>query len=162
MADLPREGTRYRHIACVVDGSAGCRRAVQETRRLQAGGVARLSAVHVDPWIAVVMSCPMWVPDLAELHECARAWLREELIRLGVDDAQPIVFDGPGALCAWAREARVDLIVAARQRGPLRGLLLGNAAGYLSRRAPCPVLLIEGERAGQRTRIHAVRSATVY
>src|SRR5438132_1136020 len=33
------------------------------------------------------MSCSVWVPDLAELHECASAWLSEELVALGAEDA---------------------------------------------------------------------------
>jgi nucleotide-binding universal stress UspA family protein len=136
-------GAGHRHIACVVDGSAQCRRALQEAQRLSAAGGGRLSAVHVDPWIALVMACPEWVSDPDELRDCALAWLRGELAEVGVGEAVPAVFDTPAALRRWAREAGVDLIVAARRRGPLRWVLRRSVVSGLDSDAPCPILLIE-------------------
>ena len=135
----------YRHVACIVDRSSGSVRALREARRLAAGGGARLSAVHVDRWIALAMACTVWVPDLAELREASRVWLWEELCALGADEAEPVVLDSPFEVCEWARRRDVDLIVAARSRGALRRLLGLNISGHLGRRAPCPVLIVDGE-----------------
>jgi nucleotide-binding universal stress UspA family protein len=149
MLELEPQRAVYRHVACMVDRSESSRAALREAQHLAAGAGARLSALHIDPWIPLAMSCTVWVPDLAELRECASAWLRQELRDLGADEALPVVVDSPAAACKWARRRGVDLIVAPRGRGALRRLLSGNTAGYLSRRAPCPVLILgaEGPRA---------------
>jgi nucleotide-binding universal stress UspA family protein len=144
MRELDRERAGYRHIACVVDGFSGAQRALSEARRLTAAGGARLSAVHVDPWLPLALSNGVWVPDLAELRDCARAWLSEELVALGADDVEPIVLDSPAAVCDWARRRGVDLIVAPRCRGALDRLLGTGMSAYLTRRAPCPVLIVDG------------------
>jgi nucleotide-binding universal stress UspA family protein len=143
MQGLDQERSVDRHVACVVDGSEGSRRALREAQRLAAGAGARLSAVHVDPWIPLAMTCSVWVPDLAEFRDCAMAWLSQELLDLGADDAEPVVLDSPAAVCDWARLTGVDLIVAPRCRGALRRLLGPGMSGYLGRRAPCAVLIVD-------------------
>ena len=138
------EHAGYRHVACIVDRSPGSARTLREAQRLAAGGGARLSAVHVDNWIPLAMACSAWVPDLAELRECSRLWLWEELRALGAEDAEPVVVDSPAAVCDWARRRDVELIVAQRCRGGLRRLLGFDMSAHLTRRAPCPVLIVDG------------------
>ena len=145
MHELDRGRTGYRHVACLVDRSGGSRRALREARRLTDGGSARLTAVHVDPWVPLALSCSVWVPDLAELRECAMAWLLEELAVLEADDAAPVVLDSPAAVCDWARRRNVDLIVAPRSGGALRRLLGYDISAHLTRRAPCPVLIVDDD-----------------
>ena len=132
----------YRHVACLVDRSSRSARALREARRLALGG-ARLSAVHVDRFTSLAMASSAWVPDLADLREWSVAWLRAELQALGLDEADPVVLDSPFAVCAWARRARVDLLVVPRGGGAAHRLLCLDASGYLGRHAPCPVLIVD-------------------
>jgi nucleotide-binding universal stress UspA family protein len=74
--------------------------------------------------------------------EATARWLDEEAS--GAPGAETVLL-GPGhapsAVCDWALDAGVDLLVAGANRSLLERVLLGSFAGYLARHAPCPVLL---------------------
>jgi nucleotide-binding universal stress UspA family protein len=64
--------------------------------------------------------------------------------RLGIDDADTRVLHGhPGrSLCALAEEIDASVMVmGTRGRGGIKRALLGSVSDYVTRNAPCPVLI---------------------
>jgi len=140
----PFQPTRFAHVACHFDGSERGRRALAEARRRVAPG-GRLTAVYVEagPLLPLVsIDGAAWIPDPGDLRARLEEWLEEEL--RGLPDAVPVVLEGnPGhELCAWAREAGPDLIVAARE-GLVARVLRGSVVRALLRHARCPVLVLQ-------------------
>jgi nucleotide-binding universal stress UspA family protein len=76
------------------------------------------------------------------------AWLEAETA--GTPGAEPVLLEAgdhdsaADAVCDWARQAGVDLLVAAAHRGAIeRALsLVGSFSQHLAHHAPCPVLLV--------------------
>jgi len=143
LASKVDSAARFQHVACYVDGSPRARRALEEARRRLAPG-GRLSVVYVDatlvaPLVSVEAVMCIWDPD--EQRAALEAWLCEEL--RDVPGAVPVVLEGhPGEeLCAWARAARPELILAARD-GILGRLLRGGVVRALLRGAPCPIMVV--------------------
>ena len=148
------DGSR-RHIACLLSDRPGEDPALLEGLRLRSSGHARLSLVHVCPPPVTCVSPygDVWMDDPVALEDAARARL-EETAR-GLDGVEHVLLRGPvvPALCAWARSARVDLIVVTRPASRLRRALVGDPS-RCARGAPCPVLV-----AGERRRVRRVRAA---
>jgi nucleotide-binding universal stress UspA family protein len=63
-----------------------------------------------------------------------------------------VALDGypPAAVCDWAAEADVDLVVAAAHRGLVQRMLLGSFAAYLAHHSPCTILLVRPVTASAR------------
>lgn len=133
----------FDHIAVCVDNSDAASVALDQAWRLrQALGARHFSLVHVivSP-IAVMGHGAMWVPDPSEIEAGAKEWL--ELTASSRPGADVVLLKGypAAAVCDWAAQANVDLIVASSSRGVVDRVLLGSFAGYLSRHAPCSILL---------------------
>lgn len=67
---------------------------------------------------------------------------------VGLPDAERRVLTGkPGeAICTLAEDRRADVIVmASRGLGGWRRAVLGSVSGYVSRNAPCPVLVVPSQ-----------------
>ena len=134
----------YTHVAVAVEDSPGSRKALEEGARIASLCSARLSVLHAT-------SIPMPPPNMAEggvflpdpevMQHAALEWLTEAIA--GVPDAVPVVLQGnpADAVCLWAEENGVDLLVAGAERGKIERLLLGSFALHLSKHAPCDVLL---------------------
>lgn len=137
------EPASYTHIAVCVDRSDAARDALAEARRVRAAaGAGTLSLVHVAPWPLLYSGeAGAWAPDPQDIESAARTWLDE--IVAAVPEGEPVLLDGypPAAVCGWAADAGVDLIVAASHRGLVERVLLGSFAAYLVRHSPCSVLL---------------------
>jgi len=134
-----------RHIACIVDHSDRSWDAADAAIVLCMESGARLSVLYLDRWAGLAVSAHAWVPDLADLQTLLEEWLEGELRRRGLDDAAGVVLGGgaPAAICAWARGARVDLIVVSeRRRGRLGRLLSGSFGDRLAAHAPCRVAVV--------------------
>lgn len=133
----------YAHIACCVDDTPASQVALAEARRLRALGPGRLTLVHAGP-IAVMVerSGDDWVTDPRDLSVAERAWFDRLLAR--VPEAEGVFLTGfaPAAVCAWAGEAKPDVLVAASSKGTLERVLLGSFAAYIATHAPCAVLLL--------------------
>jgi nucleotide-binding universal stress UspA family protein len=121
------------HIACAIDNSEASAAALREAARLRVLGPGRLSVVHVSagPPHDAATAPPAWL-DSAAAEAGGHPVL---LVNLGV---------AASAVCEWAAEARVDLLVASAHRGVRDRILLGSFAGHLARHAPCSVLLVRG------------------
>jgi nucleotide-binding universal stress UspA family protein len=133
----------YAHIACCVDDSPAAERALEHARRLWSPPEGRLSIVHVGPRPLLVQEVGgRIVPRPEDLSAAERAWLRRRAA--AVPGAEAVFLEGlPGpAVCAWANEAGVDLLVTAAHHGLLDRLLLGSFARHLVNHAPCPVLVV--------------------
>jgi nucleotide-binding universal stress UspA family protein len=133
----------YAHIACCIEDSEGSAAALAEARRLRELGPGRLSLVHVASAGVTFGGGPE--APLAEAvgaYEASRLWLDETAS--GVPGAEAVLLEGdpPSAVVEWAGEEGPDLLVAASQRGFLERLLLGSFATYLTRHAPCNVLIV--------------------
>jgi universal stress protein F len=137
------ESTAYRHIVVCIDRSDASMASLSEARALRAVvGPGRLSIVHVAPWpLLYTGEAGAWAPDPEDIASAAREWLDQAAA--AVPEAESVMLDGypPAAVCEWAQENDVDLIVAASHRGLVERVLLGSFAGYLVRNAPCSVLL---------------------
>jgi nucleotide-binding universal stress UspA family protein len=83
----------------------------------------------------------VFLPDPEVMQDAALEWLTEAIA--GVPGAVPVVLQGnpADAVCLWAEENGVDLLVAGAERGKIERLLLGSFALHLSKHAPCDVLL---------------------
>ena len=114
-------------------------------RRVWGGGPGRLSIVNVADLPAAALlgaavgAPPMeveWLQGARDLVAAAAAGLpgAETVVLTGDPQAQ--------AICDWAQEAGVDLLVAGVYRGMASRALLGSFAQHLAYHAPCPVLLI--------------------
>ena len=139
------ERSPYRHIACAIDDADASRRAVAEAARVWGGGPGRLSIVNVADLPAAALlgaavgAPPMeveWLQGGCDLVAAAAAGLpgAETVVLTGDPQAQ--------AICDWAQEAGVDLLVAGVYRGMASRALLGSFAQHLAYHAPCPVLLV--------------------
>lgn len=137
------EPASYPHIAVCIDRSDAAQDALAEARRVRAAaGPGKLSLVHVAPWpLLYTGEAGAWAPDPQDIESAARTWLEE--IAATVPEGRPMLLDGypPAAVCTWAADAGVDLIVAASHRGLVERVLLGGFAAYLVRHSPCSVLL---------------------
>jgi hypothetical protein len=134
----------YTHVAVAVEDSPGSRKALEEGARIASLCGARLSVLHAT-------SIPMPPPNMAEggvflpdpevMQHAALEWLTEAIA--DIPDAVPVVIQGnpADAVCLWAEENDVDLLVAGAERGKIERLLLGSFALHLSKHAPCDVLL---------------------
>lgn len=73
----------------------------------------------------------------------------KRLRRCGHEVRWRMAFDPPArALCQAAREEAADLILmATHRRHPLARLLLGSVSADVSRRAPCPVMVLHEAQA---------------
>ncbi len=133
----------YPHIAVCVDRSEPARDALDQARRLfEQIDAERLSIVHVAPWpMMYAGEAAGWAPDQQELEASASSWL-DELIA-DVPGATAVLLEGypPVAVCDWAADNDVSVLIAASHRGLVERVLLGSFAGYLVRHAPCAVLL---------------------
>jgi nucleotide-binding universal stress UspA family protein len=145
----------YRHVACCVDGTDDSLAALEEARRLAAPHGARLSVICVDPTASIVlvsMEGGVWLPDVEEVAEALRAWLREHTA--GVEETDRVLVAGhpATAVCEWTSEARPDVMVVVEDAGRVARFLLGSTSRDLVRRAPCPVLVLSRAVARRRSR----------
>lgn len=123
------------HIACAIDDSEASATALREAARLRDAAGGRLSVVHV---------------ATGPPHDASHpppAWLAAAAADAG---GHPVMLTNLGraasAICDWADDARVDLLVAASHRGMRERILLGSFAGHLANHAPCSVLLVRPPR----------------
>ena len=131
------------HIAVCVDNSPASAAALDEAWRLrEAVGCERFTLVHVIPSPMVVAGHgAMWLPDPTEIRTGAAEWM--DTLAVDHPGSETVLLDGypPAEVCDWAARSGVDMIVASSSRGLFDRVLLGSFAGYLTRHAPCSVLL---------------------
>ena len=146
---MPRMET-YQHVAVAVEDSPGSHKALQEAARMAALTGARLSVLHVT---SIPMPPPymgeggVFLPDPEVMQAAALTWLKEMVEE--IPGAQPQVLEGhpPEAVCQWAADNDVDLLVAGAERGRVERLLLGSFALHLARHAPCDIMLARPDKA---------------
>ncbi len=133
----------YKHIAVCVDRSDPAQAALKHAVALRDElGAERLSVVHVAPWpMMYAGEAAGWAPDPSEIESAAGSWL-EEMTKT-IPGSTSVLLEGypPVAVCDWAEENDVSVLIAASHRGLVERVLLGSFAGYLVRHAPCDVLL---------------------
>lgn len=133
----------YPHIAVCVDRSEPAADALRHAHELfQRVDADRLSVVHVAPWpLMYAGEAAGWTPPPEGVEDQARSWLDEQVA--ATPGATAVLLDGypPVAVCDWAADNGVSLLIAASHRGLVERVLLGSFAGYLVRHAPCAVLL---------------------
>lgn len=115
---------------------------LDEAVRLRALGPGRLSIVHVLDWgLFFGSSAGLAAIDMSRISADADAWL--DGVVAATPRAEKVFLEGypPTAVCDWAATADVDLLIASSSRGLVDRVLLGSFAGYLTRHAPCSVLL---------------------
>jgi nucleotide-binding universal stress UspA family protein len=124
----------WTHIGVCLDDSPGSGAALAEAQRVRAEGPGRLSLLHVVFGVQEedtdVQKAGDWLDGLAAGVPGAEAVL---LVNLGT---------ASGAVCSWASETGVDLLVASAHRGWRERAMLGSFAGDLARHSPCSVLLV--------------------
>lgn len=140
----------YDHIACFIDDSEAASRALAHAAAMRDGAGGRLSVVHVlaPPAFLVSLAAGLGgapVHDTEVEREAAEMWLAEEARSV---EAEAVLLDGHPAstACEWARDAGVDVMVAASHRGLVERALVGSFASYLTHHAPCAVLLVPPEQ----------------
>ena len=135
------DDTRTWHVGCCVDESEGAARALALTRGVAELAPTRVSMVHV-------VSPPHPLPRrlVARLFPAPGGQRRrgQALLRRKADQipgAEQVLLTGPPgpATCAWAQEARADLLVVGPRAGGRAGL--GGFASRVVAAAPCAVLL---------------------
>lgn len=132
----------YRHIACCIDRSEASKGVLVEATRLRDLGPGRLSIVHASDWGILFGAYPgVAATDPELIRSDSKRWLDE--VVAATPGSEGVFLDGypAAAVCEWAGGAGVDLLVASSSRGLVERVLLGSFAGYLTRHAPCSVLL---------------------
>jgi nucleotide-binding universal stress UspA family protein len=84
----------------------------------------------------------------AEQHVGAQSALTETAAATDLVGAKQVILDGtPGAaICDYARDSAADIIVVGSHgRGPIRRAVLGSVSDYVTRHAPCPVLVVRAD-----------------
>lgn len=136
--------TRFRTIGCCIDRSPAARAVIDEGTRLHgAGQGATLHLVHVVETALVLHAGPHIYAEPPELVRADdRAWL-EGLVEATPGATGALLEGDPAeAVCAWAREAAADLLIATPRHGPIDRAIHGGFAGRVAYRAPCPVLIV--------------------
>ena len=113
---------------------------------------ARLHVLHVADDIHLRIPGDVFIGTLPDLQKDIETAARQRLDALLIDNdptplpATPIVVTSSApavAIVAYARNARVDLIVVGTHgRGAMKHLLMGSVAERVVRTAPCPVLTV--------------------
>jgi nucleotide-binding universal stress UspA family protein len=132
----------YRHIACCIDRSEASKGVLVEAKRLRGLGPGRLSILHASDWGLLVGAYPgVMAMDPEPIRSDSKQWLDE--VVAAIPGSEGVFLDGyPAAVaCEWAAREGVDLLIASSSRGLVERVLLGSFAGYLTRHAPCSVLL---------------------
>lgn len=134
----------YRSIACCVSDDPASEAVIAEGLALRAASPGALHLVTVTAPGRTSLAGPFsyYADPPAEREARAREWLAGRAAE--VPGAEVVVLEGypPRAVCRWAEENGVDLIVAAAHRGFVERTLLGGFASYVAYHAPCPVLLV--------------------
>ena len=134
----------YRKIAACISADPAGDVVVAEAAALreQSGGELMLVTVAGTAHTSLAGPFSYYTEDPGVLIEEAEQWLGERVAT--TPGATAVVLDGypPRAVCRWAADNGVDLIVAAAHRGVVERTLLGGFASYVAYHAPCPVLLV--------------------
>jgi len=140
--------TPYVSVAACIEGAPADAAVIREATRLVGDG--RLTVVHVaqlptqlgDTTDASLIGLGVALdpaPFLAAARErlatAAASAPKAELVLLDGGEPAP-------AVCTWAADAGVDLLVAGAHRGRMERFALGSFAGFVAHHAPCPVLLV--------------------
>jgi nucleotide-binding universal stress UspA family protein len=89
--------------------------------------------------------------DIATFEDSARNILTNALLQADTsgltEPIEPVLVTGgaAGAILDEAKEATL-IVVGARGLGELKSLLLGSVSHQVAHHAPCPVVIIPGER----------------
>ena len=136
--------TRYRNVACCIDQSPSALLVMEEGRAMrELDPTIALHLVHVARPPAVRPAGPYtYVEPSAVRRAEARRWLDDRLAE--VPGATGVLLDGnpSKAVCRWAAQAGVDLLIVAPHHGAFDRAVHGDFAGDVAYRAPCPVLIV--------------------
>lgn len=134
----------YRTIACCLSDDPAAEVVLAEAVALRATSKGALHLVTVVGPARTTLAGPFsyYADPPAERGSRAHEWLDARAAT--IPGVGTVVLEGypPRAVCAWAAENGVDLIVAAAHRGFVERTLLGGFATYVAYHAPCPVLLV--------------------
>jgi len=147
----------FHHVAACIDDSPSAADVIRLAVHVAAPH-ARISVVHVlggPPFSESVIAAiggafggaPL-IDTTASHREIATALL--DSVCEDIPGAQPLLLDpsgsdsAPDAVCEWAAEAGVEVIVTAAHRGALARAvrMVGSFSGHLGRHSPCPVLVL--------------------
>ena len=134
----------YPTIACCISDDPAAEAVLAEAASLRAAspGVLHLVTVVASARASLAGPFSYYADPPAEREGRAREWLDARVA--AIPGATAVALEGypPRAVCHWAAENDVDLIVAAAHRGFVERALLGGFAAYIAYHAPCPVLLV--------------------
>lgn len=142
-------GRKPGNVLCGVDGSEASRQALLLAAKLARALGGHLSVVHGlgnPPFNPFGLSAEEVAERTAAYRAETQAKMDGFVAKAGLPDKARLLWGEPhAALCAYALEEKVDLIVAGRTgKGGLRRLVLGSTAEQLVRH-PCCSLLLLGE-----------------
>jgi nucleotide-binding universal stress UspA family protein len=134
-----------------VDGSSTARRALAwalDEARARNAPVRAVTAWNTAPMAAFAGGV---ILDIATFEDSARNILTNALLQADTsgltEPIEPVLVTGgaAGAILDEAKEATL-IVVGARGLGELKSLLLGSVSHQVAHHAPCPVVIIPGER----------------
>ena len=134
-----------------VDGSSAARRALAwalDEARARNAPVRAVTAWNTAPMAAFAGGV---ILDIATFEDSARDILTNALLEADTSGLtkpiEPVLVTGgaAGAILDEAKEATL-IVVGARGLGGLKSLLLGSVSHQVAHHAPCPVVIIPGER----------------
>jgi nucleotide-binding universal stress UspA family protein len=134
-----------------VDGSSTARRALAwalDEARARNAPVRAVTAWNTAPMAAFAGGV---ILDIATFEDSARDILTNALLQADTsgltEPIEPVLVTGgaAGAILDEAKEATL-IVVGARGLGELKSLLLGSVSHQVAHHAPCPVVIIPGER----------------
>lgn len=138
-------------ILLATDGSEGAAAAARAATHISNRTAAELHLAHVwKPVPPPARPSPTFDEWSRSAREEARGLLRREGWNARVAGGKVAgkhLREGPPAevILALAEHLGADLIVVGRRAGRVRRLMTGSVSGRVARRAPCPVLVVQGE-----------------
>lgn len=142
----------WKKICCAVDFSEPSRKAMREAAELARRLGAELVLVHsfVPPPVVatdmLVSTRDLGTLVAEELEQTLAAWRSDAATIAGGPVTTALLAGEPEKeIVRYARDHPVDLLVLATHgRSGLKRLVLGSVADAVTRRAPCPVLVVRG------------------
>jgi nucleotide-binding universal stress UspA family protein len=140
-------------IVVGVDASEGARRALQWAVAEAARRHARLEVLH--GWHIPYVGAGMWGPTITvdphEFEQVAREQLRHivdsvDTSALAEPPIESMVNGGAAETLLTAGKDADLLVVGSRGLGGFSGLLLGSTSSQVVHHAPCPVVVVPGDR----------------
>lgn len=150
--------TRWRNICCAIDFYAPSWVAMEHAAAMARRFGAELTLVHVlvpPPRAASALNASRGISQrlVEDGERILERWAADAAPRVGRPVRTRILTGDPAeALVRYAREEACDLLVVGARRAMGMTSIMGSLAGRLSRKSPCPVIVVHDHERREKER----------